>query len=257
MAVAYVDWSSMEFLIAALSDRTAIPMHARVVPHGDPYLSFAKRVGAAPSSATKQTHEPVRDRYKTGLLAIQYGMQAETLARAARRLRPSTRTRCSTSTTSCSRVLALVGRLGRACAHTGVMWTAARLDLPHRHHRVQRALDPQLSDPGRRRRHPADRLHLGHPPRHQAAGAGARRGADRGADRADRGRRRADAGDHAASVSRRGRWAGHELRTDAKIIRYPDRYTDRRGDAVWANVLQLLAEYQQREAPCETAKHAN
>ena len=49
----------------------------------------------------------------------------------------------------------------------------------------------------------------------------------------------------------------HELRTDAKIIRYPDRYTDRRGDAVWANVLQLLAEYQQREAPCETAKHAN
>src|SRR5262249_36902637 len=45
----------------------------------DPYLSFAKRVGAAPSSATKHTHEPLRDRYKTGLLAIQYGIQAETL----------------------------------------------------------------------------------------------------------------------------------------------------------------------------------
>ena len=42
----------------------------------------------------------------------------------------------------------------------------------------------------------------------------------------------------------------HELRTDAKIIRYPDRYTDRRGDAVWANVLALLAEYQQaRDQP--------
>ena len=40
---------------------------------------------------------------------------------------------------------------------------------------------------------------------------------------------------------------GHELRTDAKIIRYPERYTDRRGDAVWANVLQLLSEYQKQQ----------
>jgi DNA polymerase I-like protein with 3'-5' exonuclease and polymerase domains len=34
-----------------------------------------------------------------------------------------------------------------------------------------------------------------------------------------------------------------ELRTDVKIIRYPDRYTDPRGDAIWARVLGLLAEY--------------
>src|SRR5262249_5944026 len=45
----------------------------------DPYLAFAKRVGVAPSSATKETHEPLRDRYKTGLLSIQYGIQADTL----------------------------------------------------------------------------------------------------------------------------------------------------------------------------------
>ena len=50
---------------------------------------------------------------------------------------------------------------------------------------------------------------------------------------------------------------GHELRTDAKIIRHPERYTDRRGDAVWANVLALLAEYRQGAMPCETARHAN
>ena len=37
----------------------------------------------------------------------------------------------------------------------------------------------------------------------------------------------------------------HELRTDAKIIRYPDRYTDRRGDEIWRRVLQLLDEYAQ------------
>ena len=28
----------------------------------------------------------------------------------------------------------------------------------------------------------------------------------------------------------------HELRTDAKIIRYPERYTDKRGDAIWDHV---------------------
>src|SRR4029077_3385796 len=46
----------------------------------DPYLEFARRVGQAPPSATKLTHGPLRDRYKTGLLAIQYGVKAATLA---------------------------------------------------------------------------------------------------------------------------------------------------------------------------------
>ena len=33
----------------------------------------------------------------------------------------------------------------------------------------------------------------------------------------------------------------HELRTDAKIVRYPDRYSDKRGAAIWDRVLELLA----------------
>jgi DNA polymerase I-like protein with 3'-5' exonuclease and polymerase domains len=76
-AVAYVDWSSMEFMIAA--SLSGDPVMLEFYRH-DPYLSFAKRVGAAPSNATKQTHGALRDRYKTGLLAIQYGIGAETLA---------------------------------------------------------------------------------------------------------------------------------------------------------------------------------
>jgi DNA polymerase I-like protein with 3'-5' exonuclease and polymerase domains len=32
-----------------------------------------------------------------------------------------------------------------------------------------------------------------------------------------------------------------ELRTDAKIIKYPDRYTDKRGDKIWSDVMELLA----------------
>jgi hypothetical protein len=37
----------------------------------------------------------------------------------------------------------------------------------------------------------------------------------------------------------------HELRTDAKIIHYPDRYTDPRGEEFWKEVLKHLDDYQQ------------
>jgi DNA polymerase family A len=82
-AVAYVDYSAMEFLIAAsLSDGHCGSTNNMLEMYqtGDPYLSFAKRVGAVPSTATKETHAEVRDRYKVMLLATQYGMAAETLA---------------------------------------------------------------------------------------------------------------------------------------------------------------------------------
>ena len=34
---------------------------------------------------------------------------------------------------------------------------------------------------------------------------------------------------------------GFEVRTDVKIVRYPDRYMDERGDAMWQRVMELLA----------------
>ena len=90
-AVAYVDWSSMEFMIAACL--SGDPVMLAFYLSGDPYLSFAKRVGAAPRDATKRTHEPLRDRYKVGLLAIQYGIQAESSGRRCSASRRSRRTR--------------------------------------------------------------------------------------------------------------------------------------------------------------------
>jgi hypothetical protein len=35
----------------------------------------------------------------------------------------------------------------------------------------------------------------------------------------------------------------HELRTSATIVRYPNRYVDKRGAQVWADVLELLEQY--------------
>jgi DNA polymerase I-like protein with 3'-5' exonuclease and polymerase domains len=44
-----------------------------------------------------------------------------------------------------------------------------------------------------------------------------------------------------------------ELRTDAKIIRYPDRFTDSRGTELWETALKLLAERRERMAETTAA----
>ena len=77
-AVAYLDWSGMEFLIAAsLSNcKPMLDLYAT----GLPYIGFAQRFGAAPPDATKKTHGHIHERYKVGCLGAQYGMQHITLA---------------------------------------------------------------------------------------------------------------------------------------------------------------------------------
>jgi hypothetical protein len=66
--LAYVDWSQQEFGIAAALS-------------GDPYLAFAKQAGAVPPDGTKATHGAVREQFKACVLAVQYGMGPESLAR--------------------------------------------------------------------------------------------------------------------------------------------------------------------------------
>jgi hypothetical protein len=39
----------------------------------------------------------------------------------------------------------------------------------------------------------------------------------------------------------------YELRTDATIVRYPERYSDKRGRQMWADVLDLLAQYRHQQ----------
>ena len=46
---------------------------------GDPYLTFAKQAGAVPADATKRTHPDEREQFKICALGVQYGMGAEAL----------------------------------------------------------------------------------------------------------------------------------------------------------------------------------
>ena len=77
-AVAYVDWRQQEFgIAAALSGDAAMQAAYR---SGDPYLAFAKQAHAVPADATKATHGPQRELFKQCVLAVQYGMEAKSLA---------------------------------------------------------------------------------------------------------------------------------------------------------------------------------
>src|SRR6516162_2862636 len=76
--LAYIDWSQQEFGIAAALSGDHAMLDA--YQSGDPYLAFAKQAGAAPKDATKETHGPTRELFKQCVLAVQYGMEAESLS---------------------------------------------------------------------------------------------------------------------------------------------------------------------------------
>jgi hypothetical protein len=75
--IAYIDWSQQEFGIAAAL--SADPLMMDAYQSGDPYLAFAKQVGAVPADATKESHRTEREQFKACGLAVQYGMGAESL----------------------------------------------------------------------------------------------------------------------------------------------------------------------------------
>jgi hypothetical protein len=77
-AVAYLDWEQQEFGIAAALASDAAMMAAYL--SGDPYLSFAIQAGQAPADATRETHGPTRELFKACVLGVQYGMGERTLA---------------------------------------------------------------------------------------------------------------------------------------------------------------------------------
>ena len=77
-ALAYVDFSQQEFGIAAALSGDPLMMAA--YKSEDPYLAFAKQTGAAPPEATRETHSEIRELFKQCILGTQYGIGAKALA---------------------------------------------------------------------------------------------------------------------------------------------------------------------------------
>ncbi len=78
MGIAYVDWSQQEIGIAAkLSGDLAMQ---RAYLSGDIYLAFGKQAGVIPPNGTKETHRNERALFKQCMLAVNYGMGEMALA---------------------------------------------------------------------------------------------------------------------------------------------------------------------------------
>jgi DNA polymerase I len=79
--LAYLDWKSQEIGIAAALSGDARLWEA--YQSGDVYLAFAKAAGMAPRDATKDTHDAVRQKCKAIVLGTNYGMAAPSIAAQA------------------------------------------------------------------------------------------------------------------------------------------------------------------------------
>jgi hypothetical protein len=76
--LAYTDFSSQEIAIAAALSGDELMMKGYT--EGDPYLAFAKAARCAPPDATKASHKEVRERCKAVVLGVNYGMGPDALA---------------------------------------------------------------------------------------------------------------------------------------------------------------------------------
>jgi DNA polymerase I len=79
--LAYIDFSSQEIGIAAALSGDELMIKG--YQDGDPYLAFAKEAKLVPGDATKKSHKEIRDRCKTVVLGVNYGMGPDSLAAMA------------------------------------------------------------------------------------------------------------------------------------------------------------------------------
>ena len=253
-ALAYIDYSSMEFLgAAALSDGHVSSNNPMLDLYaGDPYLNFGKIVGLIPPDATRDTPgvAVIRDRLKVLCLGVQYGMQKSTLA-----------TRLGVSEIEAHELLQLHRGLFSQYWHWSEDWL---------HHSLTSGMMKTVFGwqcatgitelNGRSIRNwpiqstCADMFRL-------AYVWGTRHGLtliapvhDAVLLEAPEDRIEADVALMREIMRRASRVILNptadgtiELRTDVKIIRYPDRFTDSRGTELWDTVLMLLAERRERQ----------
>ena len=234
--MAYIDWSQQEIgIAAALSGDPALQA---AYNSGDCYLAFAKQAGAVPQDATKATHGAQRELFKQCTLAVQYGMEEQSLALriaqppiVARDLlrahRETYRIFWAWSDAVVDQAM-LVGVI-----HTVFGWPV----------HVNERTNPRSLRNFPMQANGAEMLRIACclatergievcAPVHDAVLIGAP------LDRLE-----ADIAVMRAAMAEASRLvlAGFELATDVKVVRWPDRYSDPRGDVMWNRVCHLAA----------------
>jgi DNA polymerase I-like protein with 3'-5' exonuclease and polymerase domains len=233
--VAYVDWSQQEFGIAAFLSGDANMQAAYL--SGDPYLAFGKQAGLTPPEGTKATHKFQRELYKQCVLAVQYGMGALSLAQrinqpliVARDLLRAHRETYS-----------VFWRWSDAIVDTA-MTTGSLNSAFGWHIRVDENPNPRSLRNFPMQANGAEMMRI-------AACLATERNVEVAAPVHDAFLICAPLDSLSADVTgMRGAMAeasravldGFELRTDAHIVRSPNRYMDDRGALMWQRVMELL-----------------
>jgi DNA polymerase-1 len=235
--LAYIDWSQQEFGIAAALSEDENMLDA--YRSGDPYMAFAKQAGAVPSDATKQSHKAEREQFKACVLAVQYGMGAESLALHINR--PSARARqlLDLHRRTYRKFWAFSDNIVNEAVLGGRLWTAFGWQLHTSADPNDRSLRNfpmqangaemlrvaciMLQDAGIRICAPVHDALLIEAPLDQLEAIVAQA---------------QDLMRQASKVV----LGGFELSSDAKIVQYPDRYMDERGTGMWNTVMALIGE---------------
>ena len=234
-AVAYIDWEQQEFgIAAALSGDEAM---IAAYQSGEVYITFGKQIGQLPAEATRESNEAAHALYKSVCLGLIYGMEADSLA--FRIGQPP-----------------IVARdlihLHRETYRKFWRWSDAAVDHAMLHNSLHTVFGWKVhvgenANPRSLRNFPmqanaAEMLRLACclatesgikvcAPVHDAILICAP------LDRIDE-----DLARTRAIMAKASRIviSGFELRTEAKIVRYPDRYMDRRGVVMWNRVSELI-----------------
>lgn len=233
--LAYIDFEQQEFGVAASLSGDQVMMDA--YRSGDPYLAFGKQAGAIPENATKR--HPKREQFKQCALAVMYGMEAEGLA-----------ARIGQPTLMARELL----RMFRETYKVFWKWSEETAD-----HAELRGYIETVYGWRYRTSANTNRRRLKNFPM-QANGAEMLRiacilGIERGVEIVapvhdaillhsplERLDHDVAVMQQAMAEASRAVLAGFEIATEAKVVRYPDRYMDRRGEVMWRKVMKLIGE---------------
>lgn len=234
-ALAYIDWEHQEWgIVGALSqDAKMLSGYSS----GDPYMDFAIHAGAAPPGATKKDYPEIRDQFKQCSLAVNYGQGARSLAVNLN------------STVTHARELI---RHHKRTYSTYWEWAQNVLD----HALIERELTATLGWKISVNGNPNPRSLINWPVQSNgsemlrlAICMAIREGikviapihdallieSDLEKIEDDVVRAREIMAEASAKIL-----SGYKLRTEAKIIKYPDRYMDKRGQKTWHMIWQIL-----------------
>jgi DNA polymerase-1 len=236
-AIAYIDWSSQEVAIAAsLSGDQAMMSDYQ---SGDPYLAFGKNAGILPSDATKESHGAQRDALKACVLGLQYGMGEETLAErigkpriVARELIRAHQQRYRKFWDMADNAIAII--MDHRPIQTVGGWPLQVCSDPNPNSVMNFPMQANGAEMLRLACSMATERGIEvHAPVHDAVLIGSS---------IENIERDTEATQEIMEEASRAVLGGFNIPTEAKIVRYPDRYMDKRGVVMWDRVMRLLAD---------------